>query len=148
MQISSLSTYTSTPSTAIPISISLFSLPMRSYLLSNPAYKSTSFISMVMARSSTLRENEKVVSSIFTVPTTIRFCGMVIPSSKKRFLNASLFPVSSAVNTRYQSSVLFFRIGSVVIVPSSLLLRDSITLRNSAKYCSTGARFISSRQRK
>ena len=39
-------------------------------------------------------------------------------------------------------------IGSVTIFPSDLRLRDSITLRKSAKYSSTGARFISSRQTK
>ena len=56
--------------------------------------------------------------------------------------------VNSLVRILYQSSPLFFKMGSVVITPFSSTIRLSTTLRYSAKYCSTGARFISSKQRK
>ena len=120
---------------------------MLSWRLVRPPCKSTSFISIVMAWSSTFREKENVVSYMFTVPTTIRFWGIEIPSSLKRVLTLSS-DVIAAVRLKYHSASSFFKMGSVVTTPSSPHLRDSTTLKYSAKYCSTGARFISSRQRK
>ena len=121
---------------------------------------------MVMALSSTFREKEKVVSSILTVPTIMRFWGMVIPSSmnccfKTSFILSEQSTKSSSISFLYQalgtnsacSPFLSFsnsglRIGSVTTLPVSLRFRDSTTLRYSAKYCSTGARFISSKHKK
>ena len=112
-----------------------------------------------MALSSTLRENEKVVSSIFTVPMTMRFFGRVSPFvsrwsttfPKKEFLSAAVkfgnnvFTIIFATSSSKELNGLMM--GSVMYSLSSKL-RLSIALRNSAKYSSTGARFISSRHKK
>ena len=121
-----------------------------------------------MALSSTLRENENVVSSIFTVPITIRFLGKVSPRVRKcSIILVTSEPASLALN--FGNSVFIIKsptlmsspfsplavpnelnglmMGSVIYSPCSKL-RLSMALRNSAKYSSTGARFISSRHKK
>ena len=112
-----------------------------------------------MALSSTLREKEKVVSSMFTVPITMRFLGKVRPFvsrwsttfPKKEFLSAAVkfgnnvFTIFFATSSPNELNGLM--IGSVKYSSPSKL-RLSMALRNSAKYSSTGARFISSRHKK
>ena len=112
-----------------------------------------------MALSSTLRENEKVVSSIFTVPMTMRFLGRVKPFMRKCLI---IFVVVDSVSPAVKFGNNVFTIifatsspkelnglmmGSVMYSPPSKL-RLSMALKNSAKYSSTGARFISSRHKK
>ena len=118
--------------------------------------------------SSTLREKENVVSSMFTVPITMRFLGKVNPfvwkcslifnisefvllaltlGNKVSIIMSPMFMSTSFSSLVVPNELNGLMIGSVMYSPPSKL-RLSMALRNSAKYSSTGARFISSRHKK